>query len=276
VESLITFGGGNLVITGSETSGDRITLTGNAANLTVSYNGKASLYQSVITINVNGLGGSDVIDLSAISIASTISGGNGNDTITGSTAGDELNGNGGNDVINGGTGNDLISGLAGNDNLLGNGNNDTLVGHDGNDTLSGESGADEASYFYTANNIRVDLDGTANDYEYSGTSSTILFTDLISSSTENLNGGGGADRIFGNAVANDLKGNGGNDTIYGNAGADTIQGSSGNDNLYSNNGSASDGIVDQIFGGSGTGDSVIADQTPFDIVNSDVETVTRV
>ncbi|HKP25060.1 MAG TPA: M10 family metallopeptidase, partial [Dongiaceae bacterium] len=46
---------------------------------------------------------------------------------------------------------------------------------------------------------------------------------------ENATGGGGADKIFGNDIANVLAGNAGNDILDGRAGADTMRGGRGND-----------------------------------------------
>jgi Ca2+-binding RTX toxin-like protein len=62
---------------------------------------------------------------------------------------------------------------------------------------------------------------------------------------ENAIGGGGADTLTGNQLANRLEGGGGNDSIDGGAGNDTLIGGSGNDTLKGGSG------ADTIDGGAG-------------------------
>lgn len=80
---------------------------------------------------------------------------------------------------------------------------------------------------------------------------------------ENAIGGGGDDRIFGNAIGNELRGGmgfdtlrgedgsdrmhggNGNDFLYGGAGLDTLRGVAGNDRLFGNTGN------DRLYGGDG-------------------------
>ncbi|MEZ5723048.1 MAG: matrixin family metalloprotease [Paracoccaceae bacterium] len=94
---------------------------------------------------------------------------------------------------------------------------------------------------------------------------------------ENATGGGGDDRITGNAVANVLIGNGGNDRISGGKGNDKIKGGSGNDNL---SGSLDDddlrgsGGKDRLDGGAGedlvlggNGDDVLIGRSGADRLN---------
>jgi serralysin len=62
---------------------------------------------------------------------------------------------------------------------------------------------------------------------------------------ENASGGGGSDRLTGNAVANALSGGSGNDTLTGGAGNDTLTGGAGNDIFdYATAGEGSDTIID--------------------------------
>lgn len=68
---------------------------------------------------VNGLGGSDHINLSNVEIASMIDGGDGNDYIAGGMGNDTIHGGNGNDRINGGSGDDVLHGDAGADQLSG-------------------------------------------------------------------------------------------------------------------------------------------------------------
>ncbi len=71
---------------------------------------------------------------------------------------------------------------------------------------------------------------------------------------ENARGGGGNDRITGNAVGNALIGNGGNDTLNGGAGNDTMTGGAGDDMIFVD--SAGDVVVEGT--GQGTADRVVA------------------
>jgi Ca2+-binding RTX toxin-like protein len=87
---------------------------------------------------------------------------------------------------------------------------------------------------------------------------------------ENAVGGGGADSIIGNDVANALNGNAGNDSLVGGDGDDTFQGGDGNDAML---GDAGDDYFDPEEGGAGddtmtggTGD----DTYYIDIAGSDV------
>jgi serralysin len=62
---------------------------------------------------------------------------------------------------------------------------------------------------------------------------------------ENASGGGGSDRLTGNAVANALSGGSGNDTLTGGGGNDTLAGGAGNDIFdYATAGEGNDTIID--------------------------------
>ena len=63
----------------------------------------------ITSLFVNGQGGNDVIDASALSTGATLAGGGGNDTLTGGSGDDTLLGGGGTDVIDGGAGIDTNS-----------------------------------------------------------------------------------------------------------------------------------------------------------------------
>ncbi len=78
---------------------------------------------------------------------------------------------------------------------------------------------------------------------------------------ENVDGGGGNDRLTGNDAANELRGNTGHDIISGGVGNDLISGDSGSDTLRGNAGNDSlfagsmDNDADYVDGG--TGDDVV-------------------
>lgn len=72
---------------------------------------------------------------------------------------------------------------------------------------------------------------------------------------ENISGGSGNDRIYGDANGNVLRGNGGNDDLYGGAGDDLLDGGAGYDRLFGGDGNdslyAADGYSDYLDGGAG-------------------------
>lgn len=158
---LITFQGSMQTITGTFVN----PYDGLTVNVNDVYNVNTSIY--------DGLGGTDILNMSPVGDFLMLNDGNGNATvnnverfIAGSggdfihladanlTMGDVLVSGGdsddilwtnvGNDIVNGGAGNDLIDGGPGNDQLNGENDNDTLYGGAGNDTLNGGAGNDTA------------------------------------------------------------------------------------------------------------------------------------
>ncbi len=139
--------------------------------------------------------------------------------ITGTDAAEVIVGSSGLDIISGGAGDDIIDGGAGDDIIHGGAGADTLDGGAGNDTLSYEG--DTAG-------VVVDLKGdTASGGDAQG--------DIISN-FENVTGGSGDDKLFGNDQANILEGGSGDDTLRGSAGADTLVGGAGDDTLKGGSG----------------------------------------
>lgn len=138
--------GDTLVITG--TPGDDLIRLGRGFDGAVTLQGRGQQYawfNDFKTIVINGLGGDDVLDASALAIGDgfmsfalpipiTLDGGDGHDTLIGGP-GDEW--------LLGGNGDDSLDGRAGDDTLFGGDGADTLRGGDGNDYLSGGPGADQ-------------------------------------------------------------------------------------------------------------------------------------
>lgn len=209
-------------------------------------------------VNIDLLGGSDTYRcffLPSWVDQITTTGNDGNDSMEGSTHGEYFNGGLGNDTIYGNDGNDTLAGNGHSDLLDGGYNNDVIAGHAGNDTMYGGDSTDQLDYSYTSNNLNIDLSVAGSDYEYNGTTATVLYTDSVGDDFETLIGGGGNDLleapdIF--SLGNFIRGMNGNDTIVGNDGYDTMWGDDGNDRFY-----AADGLVDVILGGNGT-DSMLS------------------
>jgi len=155
-------------------------------------------------------------------------------TTTGLTRNNQFYGNGGNDTLIGLDGNDKLDGAAGNDSIDGGVGNDTLIAGLGTDQVIGGAGTDTADYSARTENLKLDLDGLADDG--AAGENDKLFADL-----ENLIGGKGNDWIVGSGANNVIKGGAGNDTLegssgndslYGDAGIDKLLGQSGDDTLY--------------------------------------------
>ncbi len=115
----------------------------------------------------------------------------------------------------------------------------TITDTTGNDTLN-----TSAVTLGSVLDLRAGKTSTINGQTLTITAGTII---------ENAWGGDGADRITGNAVANQLEGQRGNDQISGREGDDTLNGGSGNDVL---NGGAGN---DRIDGSDGTDRVTYAD-----------------
>ncbi len=166
-------------------SGGAITVSGLAAKVTIAHAEAAN-----DTLTINGLGGNDTIDASALKAGQVnlvINGGDGNDTITGSA---------GNDTIIGGRGTDVAKLGAGDDTFVWNPG-------DGSDTVDGQSGTD--TLLFNGSNVSEKMTISAN-----GTHATLfrdvgnITMDLNSVEHVQLNALGGADTI----TVNDLTGTG--------------------------------------------------------------------
>lgn len=121
-------------------SGDSVHVLGffDLPDFTASFTDGSSLSKvqvSVLAANMTGTDGDDVITARS-SLASTISGGAGNDTITGSLLADAIDGGVGDDHLYGNSGNDSILGGAGNDVIDGGMGTDTVTGGLGDDTIT--------------------------------------------------------------------------------------------------------------------------------------------
>ena len=160
----------------------------------------------------------------------------------------------GNDKIICGAGNDRLKGGWGNDTIQAGAGDDAVFLDRGNDVLWGGAGTD--SLIVAAGpGARIDLDRETAQRTGWGSDSIVGF--------ENIYGNDGADRFFGNALANIMVGNngqdllngrGGNDTLRGGIGHDRISGGAGDDDLFGSKGgdilTGGDGD-DRLYGGAG-------------------------
>ena len=164
---------GTLVITGTQ-SADTISVTLSNGSIRVRMDGGVKFFNLPRRLDIQGLGGDDVIDWGGSFIHTVYcDAGTGNDSVTGGEGKDTIIGGAGNDTIRGGGGDDSINGNGGNDRLFGDAGVDRILGGDGNDELVGGAGVDH-------------LFGKAGHDTLIG-----------DSGNDQLNGGSGADHLFG-------------------------------------------------------------------------------
>jgi serralysin len=155
---------------------------------------------------VTGTSGADTLYGHTL-VNDEISGGAGDDTLIGLGGGDALYGGEGNDTLKGGAGDDVVFGGAGNDTIVGGGGK-------GDDEYDGGTGTDTITFASATQPVIVNLGASADQ-----ATGIQIGTDQITA-VENVIGGGGKDKITGNATGN---------LLNGGAGADTLKGAAGND-----------------------------------------------
>ena len=173
-----TAGDDAIAITGG---GNAVTVTGLAAQVTIA--NTDGVGDSLV---VNGLGGNDSIDASALGagqISLTINGGAGNDTITGSGGNDTVAGGTGNDVARLGDGDDLFVWNPGDasDVVEGQGGTDTLLfnGANVNENISISANGSRVTLTRDVANITMDVNGVEHlQVNASGGTDTITVNDL--------------------------------------------------------------------------------------------------
>jgi Ca2+-binding RTX toxin-like protein len=189
--------------------GGDVTVNGLTEKVTISH---AEADQDTLT--VNGLGGNNTIDASALmpgQINLVINSGDGNDTITGSAGNDVISGGRGADTAFMGTGDDTFiwNPGDGNDTVEGQGGIDTLQFNGANiaENIDISANASRVRFFRDVANINMDLNGVEH----------IRFTALGGADTITVNDLTGTDT---NQVAIDLAGTPGGST--GDGAQDTI------------------------------------------------------
>ncbi|HEX5620620.1 MAG TPA: calcium-binding protein [Solirubrobacteraceae bacterium] len=167
----------------------------------------------ITAITIDGRDLDDVINVGAGTVATTITGGAGDDALTGGSAADTLNGGPDADRLDGGAANDTLNGDAG---------DDTFLGGVGNDVFNGGIGTDVADYTGRVSPVIVTIDGTGND---GGPGET----DNVKTDVENVIGGDGNDALVGSSAVNVLTGGPGQDSLDGDTGNDVLDGGVGAD-----------------------------------------------
>ncbi|HEX2830379.1 MAG TPA: putative Ig domain-containing protein [Burkholderiales bacterium] len=114
-----------------------------------------------------------------------------------------------------------LTGTSGDDRPLGSSGNDFFVSSAGNDVYEGGGGSDTVSYAASSGAVSLDLTITTGQSTPDGVDTLLRI--------ENLIGGGGDDRLSGNASNNVLIGGDGGDVLIGRGGDDLLVGGSGFD-----------------------------------------------
>jgi Ca2+-binding RTX toxin-like protein len=131
--------------------------------------------------------------------ALVLDGGPGADRLSARGMPAQLLGGDGADVLQGGEQSDRVYGGPGDDTLSGGAADDLLEGGPGRDAIAGGDGADSADYGARRGDLRLTLDGVANDGEAGE-------GDALAGDVERLVGGAGNDLLAGNAADNTLEG----------------------------------------------------------------------
>ena len=258
----------------SDDQGDTITLA--AAGGVITVNGAATTLPANdnAVINVNGGGGDDVVDASALAAtnyaALTLLGGEGDDLLTGGADADTLRGEGGTDRLIGFRGStDVVFGGVGDDVMVWNNG-------DGTDVNDGDAGIDEVEVngspaagdaftykadpatagrvqFNRTNLITFGINFTAERLTVNGLGGDETAAPdpaapggIAALTSVTLNGGTGDDQLVGADGADLITGGGGFDTLVGADGADLVRGGDDADSLIGEGGD------DRLVGDRGT------------------------
>ncbi|MEP3845713.1 MAG: M10 family metallopeptidase [Paracoccaceae bacterium] len=228
-------------------------------------------------------GGTDVLDMSAVTLATRVSlvagetgrigskgitiadgteienmiMGSGNDygwgnaldnNLDGGEGNNRLYGLEGNDTLTTGSGRDYLYGGEGDDHLTAGDDRDLLDGGDGNDFMDSGAGTDRllgqlGDDTMSGGADNDQLDGGEGDDSLDGGTGDDRLNGRLGNDTQN--GGEGKDRIYGDEGDDSLSGGFGDDRLDGGVGNDTIFGDEGHDNI---NGGSGDNL---IYGGTG-------------------------
>lgn len=209
-----------------------------------------------------GSAADDLMDFRTITLQNiaNVDGGDGNDTIIGTAGNDTLSGGDGDDNINGGVGNDTLSGGKGVDILNGGIGDDSFIISGGPDIYKGGSGYDVLYANQNGTNLQLDqglLSGieeiSANGFiamtisaaNAAGSRIDLRRIFITDDDIASINGGNGADTIFGSLTYDYIFAGLGDDTVNGFLGDDEIHGGGGHDDIMGGNG------YDVLYGDAG-------------------------
>ena len=189
-------------------------------------------------------------------------GGPGDDLLDGGAGSDELDGGGGRDTMLGGAGHDVVT------------DGDRSGSNVGSDTLDGGDGLDLVAYRQRTAGVQVDIADGSGDGEPG--------EDDVVRAFEDITGGSGNDRLFGDDDSNALRGEGGDDLLVGRGGeadaddnwGDRLYGGRGADRLEGGDGEdALDGEGDRDSISCGGADDSVSDPQGGEVIESRCEEV---
>jgi Ca2+-binding RTX toxin-like protein len=153
------------------------------------------------------------------------------ENIVGGSGADRLFGNSLENNLTGGAGNDQLIGAGGSDLLLGGANNDrydffpTTVLEADQVTENANEGIDTVNFAFLTTDVVVNLASTSIQPVHTNRTLKLNSATVL----ENIVGGSGADRLFGNSLDNNLTAGAGNDQLIGAGGNDVLLGGADND-----------------------------------------------
>jgi Ca2+-binding RTX toxin-like protein len=153
------------------------------------------------------------------------------ENIVGGSGADRLFGNSLENTLTGGAGNDQLIGAGGSDLLLGGANNDrydffpTTVLEADQVTENANEGIDTLNFAFLTTDVVVNLASTSIQPVHTNRTLKLNSATVL----ENIVGGSGADRLFGNSLDNNLTAGAGNDQLIGAGGNDVLLGGADND-----------------------------------------------
>lgn len=223
-------------------------LSGGSQTIEVSYGGYKQSFAGVKSLLVKAGKGNDTVDLTGISVAATVNGGDGDDVIKAGRGGGVYRGDAGNDTLTAEEASDEFAG--GPDTFYGGAGNDVLKGFEGDDILNGDEGDDE---LYGGDGVDTVDGGDGNDEIWGELGSDTL---IGGNGVDHLFGDDGDDSLTGGEGDDTLDGGSGDDELVGNAGNDSLDGGAGNDVLVGDEG-VIHGLL-KITAISGNGNDVLA------------------
>ena len=150
---------------------------------------------------------------------------------TGGAGADTLFGNGMSNTLVGGAGDDRLIGAGGSDLLLGGANNDrydffpTTVLEADQVTENANEGIDTLNFAFLTTSVTVNLASTSIQPVHTNRTLKLNSASVL----ENIVGGSGADKLFGNSLHNNLTAGAGDDQLIGAGGNDLMLGGADND-----------------------------------------------
>jgi hypothetical protein len=205
-----------------------VSIDRNGTQITVSMFGVTQAFDNVSSIYIADMGsGNDIVTIQpSVTTPVEVHFGDGNDRLKnrgsgtvkayGDAGADQLEGGSNNDRLFGGPDEDFIDGGAGQDYIEGGDDQDRLIGGDGADTIMGNGGGD-----LIAGDL-AEITSVLSSDKKTVISSTFASKASANGGSDTINGGDGADIVFGGSGSDTIAGNAGEDRLFGGDGKATF------------------------------------------------------